>query len=100
MYKYEFYIGNNDKDTKEFDERIQRNAIDFFDVRFPDGYTLTNAVGRYQHNNGDVVKELTSIFTVFTDYELLDIELLQYDLKDLCNQESILITKQETEVLF
>lgn len=99
IYEYNFYIGNNGKDTKEHNERIEQYAIEYFDNFFPAGYTLTNAMGRYAHGNGSTVKEKTSIFTVFTTYELIEIELMQAQLKELCNKEDILITVSKTKVL-
>ena len=97
MFKYQFFIGCNDKDTlKDNYKQIKKRVIKYFD-NLNQCYTLSEAVGRYQHDNGRVVNERTLIVTIFT-YK--HIGALAIDLKKICNQESILVTADKTQTYF
>lgn len=55
-----YYIGTKDKDTKDYqltDEFINQVIIDEFSKEYPLGFTITNGIGYYKHDSGDVVTE-------------------------------------------
>lgn len=92
IFKYEFYIGNNDKNTKQFNDRVELYAIEYFNQYFPEGYTLLHGQGTYLHDDGEFINEKTSIFIVFSNRELVELELIIATLKELCSQESIFVS--------
>ena len=95
--KYQFFIGCNDKDTlKDNYKQIKKRVIKYFDD-LDQCYTLTEAVGRYQHDDGEVVNERTLIVTIFT-YAFSD--KWAVDLKKVCNQESILVAADRVQTYF
>lgn len=87
-----YYIGLNDKDTKE-QEITSMKAESILDKLFtnayPAGFTRTNAVGRYRHDDGHVVSEETIIYTVL-DAKIVDYELID-NIKSMLNQESVAV---------
>ena len=91
-YKYEFYIGCNDKDSKQdnSDAIIERVKL-FFLEKFG-FYTMSILEGAYTHNDNIVVAEKTCKVELLLNGYLTDIELICATLKELCNQESILVT--------
>ena len=85
-----YYIGTKDKDTKDYkltDEFIKQTITEEFAKQYPNGFTITEGTGYYEHNNGEVVTEKTYIVTVldevFVNADLTDA------LKDKLNQECI-----------
>jgi len=95
MIKYEFYIGCNDKDNKKdnSDAIIERVKLFFLEkFRF---YTMSILEGAYTHNDNTVVTEKTCKIELILNNELCDVELICATLKELCNQESILVTISE-----
>lgn len=96
-----YYIGTKDKDTKDYkltDEFIKKTLIDEFSDEYPDGFTITEGIGYYKHDNGDVVTEKTCIVTVldelFVNADLTDA------LKDKLNQECIGVQVINDSVVF
>ena len=87
-----YYIGLNDKDTKE-QEITSMKAESILDKLFtnayPLGFTRTNAIGRYKHNDGHIVSEETIIYTVL-DTKIVDYKLID-DIKSILNQESVAV---------
>lgn len=100
MYKYNFYIGMFDKDKKE---QILSNQEFFNTVRkvlrlnFINAYTILKAKGHYTHKCGQVICEPSLIVEIIIDE--LNHKKLEADFCKLLNQESVLITKQELEIL-
>ena len=85
-----YYIGTKDKDTKDYkltDEFIKQTIIDEVTKQYPNGFTITEGIGYYKHNNREIVTEKTYIVTVldevFVNRDLTDA------LKDKLNQECI-----------
>lgn len=103
MYKYNIYIGMFDKDTKQQEISSQ----DFFNtVRkvmrslHIDNYTIIKGKGHYKSNTM-IVCEPSIIIDIITDTQFLFQQLISIKVR-LCNelnQESVLITKQEIQVL-
>lgn len=96
-----YYIGTKDKDTKDYqltDEFINQVIIDEFAKKYPLGFTITNGIGYYKHDNGDVVTEKTYIITVLDsigiNFDLIDI------LKEKLNQERIGIQEITDDIMF
>lgn len=96
-----YYIGTKDKDTKDYrltDEFINQVIIDEFAKEYPNGFTITEGIGYYKHDNGDVVTEKTCIVTVldelFVNADLTDA------LKDKLNQECIGVQVINDSVVF
>lgn len=105
FYKYNIYIGMFDKDAKT---QVLSNT-DFLNtvrkimrLKNIDNYTIYKCKGHYKHDNGKIVCE-PSINVEIIEHENWSNFLYIEDLKsELCiklNQESVLITKQELEVL-
>lgn len=105
MYKYNIYVGMFDKDTKtqvlsntEFLNTVRK----VMRLKFIDNYTIYKCKGHYKHEDGKIVCE-PSINIEIIEHENWSNFLYTEDLKrELCNslnQESILITKQEIQVL-
>lgn len=90
--KYEFYIGCNDKDTKEDNSaQIVFIAQTYFIKTFG-FYSMQVQHGAYTHIDNTVVCEKTCKIELILDDKLYDLELICASLKELCNQESILVT--------
>lgn len=107
MIKVTYYVGTNDKDTCE-NELSCREFFKVFDELFIN-YTLQKAQGVYtMRDTGKTVKELTFIITTFIDEDdigtinRLKIKILNNveKLKDVLNQESILVEIHKPEVIF
>jgi len=105
MYKYNIYIGMFDKDTKQQEISSQeffntvRKVMRLKDIK---NYTIYKCKGHYQHEDGTTVCE-PSLNVEIIEHEnwtnFLYINDVKHMLCDLLNQESVLITKQEIEVL-
>lgn len=87
MKKIIFYIGLNDKSTRteliRYDEacKIIANRLDMF--------TIQQAQGCYQYEDGFLCKENTLIVTVFANYSDRYIQVLVNNFKLDFNQEAI-----------
>lgn len=95
-YKYEFYIGCNDKETKQDNSaQIVFNVQNYF-LKMFGFYSLQVLHGAYTHiDKHTVVCEKTCKIELILNEKLYDLELICANLKDLCNQESILVTCTE-----
>lgn len=85
-----YYIGTKDKDTKDYkltDDYLRQTIIKEFAKEYPNGFTVTEGIGYYRHDSGEVVTEKTYIVTVldelFVNADLTDA------LKNKLNQECI-----------
>lgn len=98
QFKYDFYIGLYDKDTKkqEYSNQYYYNTIaKVLSSYHIDNYTLTRVKGCYKTN-----REPSIIITLISKCNLLYTpKCISDELKELLNQESILLTNQELEVL-
>lgn len=98
---YTIFVGLNDKETKkqeittaEAEERVKAVTCETFE-----GATVSLAYGIYKHQNGVQVTENTiRIELVFVDDDLVK-EYVE-KLKNLLNQESIMVTVVETMTEF
>lgn len=100
MYKYNIYIGMFDKDTKqqELSNTEYLNTIrKVMRYNFIDNYTIIKAKGHYKSDTMTVC-EPTVIVDIIIDYKL-DTDFIKNQLCNFLNQESVLITKQEIEIL-
>lgn len=101
MYKYNIYVGMFDKDTKT---QVLSNTEFLNTVRkvmrynFIDNYTIIKAKGHYKHTDKTTVCEPSIIIDIIISYEL-DTDFIKTQLCKFLNQESVLITKQEIQVL-
>ena len=103
MYKYNIYIGMFDRDTKqqEISNQDFLNTVrKVMRLNKVNNYTIIKAKGHYV-SNSMVVTEPTIIVEIvdYIDYCRKYIETLKYQLRDELNQEDILITKTEVEIL-
>ena len=96
-----YYIGTKDKDTKDYkltDEFIKQTIIDEVAKQYPNGFTITEGIGYYKHDSGEVVTEKTFIVTVldevFVNADLTDA------LKDKLNQECIGVQVVNDSIMF
>ena len=100
MYKYNIYIGMFDKDTKkqELSNTEFLNTVrKVMRYNFIDNYTIIKAKGHYKSDTITVC-EPSIIVEVIINYELFTDDIKSMLCKEL-NQESILITKQDIQVL-
>lgn len=96
-YKYEFYIGCNDKDSKQDNSaQIIFNVQNYFLKTFG-FYSLQVLHGAYTHIDDTIVCEKTCKIELILNEKLYDLELICASLKELCNQESILVTTTQVE---
>lgn len=103
MYKYNIYIGMYDKDTKKQEFTTQ----DFLNIvqkvmRLKDikNYTIYKCKGHYQHEDGTTVCEPSINVEIISDSLCIDVlDKIKFKLCKELNQESVLITKQDIEVL-
>lgn len=96
-----YYIGTKDKDTKDYkltNEFIKQTITNEFTKQYPNGFTITEGMGYYKHDSGEVVTEKTYIVTVldelFVNADLTDA------LKDKLNQECIGVQVINDSVVF
>lgn len=103
MYKYNIYVGMFDKDTKtqvlsntEFLNTV-RKVMRFFGFN---NYTIYKCKGHYK-SDAMIVCEPSINIEIIEDinFSINHIDRIKFNLCDLLNQESVLITKQELEVL-
>ena len=96
MFEYTFYIGTKDKDSKlENRQAIERIADKMFDEKFPNGYTKIFGEGRYKHDDGTPIKEITLIYKVLTN---IRIGIFASDIAKATNQEAVMVTVQDIEM--
>lgn len=100
MKIYKFYVGTADKDKLE-QIKPDREFITCFDFWF-ENYTLQEARGRYTMQElNTVIEENTFIVTVIDNYTDERLKWIVSNLKEMLNQESILVTiEQETQIKF
>ena len=96
-----YYIGTKDKDTKDYkltDGFIKQTIINEVTKQYPNGFTITEGIGYYKHDNGEVVTEKTYIVTVldevFVNADLTDA------LKEKLNQECIGVQVINDNIMF
>jgi len=96
-YDYKFYIGCNDKDSKKDNSaQVLFNVQNYFLKTFG-FYSMQVMHGAYTHIDNTVVTEKTCVMELVLDDKLYDLELICATLKELCNQESILVTTTQVE---
>lgn len=104
MYKYNIYIGMFDKDTKQQElsnAEFLNTVRKVLRLNKIDNYTIYKGKGHYK-SDSMIVCEPTIIVEIIDEmnmYILNRLDCIKWSLiKDL-NQEDILITRQEVEVL-
>lgn len=105
MYKYNIYIGQFDKDTKtqilsntEFLNTVRK----IMRLNYIDNYTIYKCKGHYKHEDGKTVCEPSINVEIIESANWKNYDYILHLKNMLCNelnQESVLITKQEIEVL-
>ena len=104
MYRYNIYLGMFDRDTKQQEISNQdflntvRKIMRYHSI---DNYTIYKCKGHYKHWDDTIVCE-PSINIEFIDeyyYKKTDIELIKINLCKFLNQEDVLITRTEVEIL-
>ena len=96
-----YYIGTKDKDTKDYkltDKFIKQTIIDEVTKQYPNGFTVTEGIGYYKHDSGEVVTEKTFIVTVLG--EVFVNKDLTNPLKEKLNQECIGVQVINDSVMF
>ena len=96
-----YYIGTKDQYTKGYELKFdycEQTIIEEFAKEYPLGFTITEGIGCYKHNNGEMVTEKTFIVTVlditFANTNLID------TLKEKLNQECIAVQVIEDSTMF
>ena len=103
MYKYNIYVGMFDKDTKQQEisnQEFLNTVRKVMRLNKIDNYTIYKGKGHYT-SQSMVVTEPTIMIEIvdYIEYCSKYIETLKHQLRDELNQESVLITKQEVEIL-
>ena len=106
MIKVTYYVGTNNRDTLK-PELCKKDFIKVFDELFKD-YTLVEAIGRFTNKNNETTEELSLIVTTLVDEDdiqttnKLKIKILNNveTMKDVLNQESILVEIYKPETIF
>ena len=96
-----YYIGTKDKDTKNYkftDIYIKLLIINEFSKQYPNGFTITEGIGYYKHDSGEVVTEKTYIVTVL-DEVFVNVDLTN-TLKEKLNQECIGVQVVNDSIMF
>ena len=103
MYKYNIYIGMFDKDTKQQEISTQdflntvRKIMRLKDIK---NYTIYKCKGHYQHEDGTTICEPSINIEIISNTLCIDVlDKIKFILCKELNQESVLITKQELQVL-
>lgn len=102
IYKYNIYIGLNDKDSKRQEittRRAREEVIKILNNNNINGLTMYVIDGVFKHETGEVVHEKS------LKVELLEVEEDEViksinELKRALNQESILLEKEEKKIYF
>lgn len=100
MYKYNIYIGMFDKDTKKQELSTQdflNTVRKIMRYNFIDNYTIIKAKSHYKSDTMTVC-EPTIIVEVITP-DCLGVEYIKGMICATLNQESVLIIKQNVQVL-
>lgn len=95
------YIGTKDKDTKDYELKFdycKQTIINEFAKEYPNGFTITEGIGYYKHNSGEVVTEKTYIVTVL-DEVFVNVDLTDA-LKEKLNQECMGVQIINDSVMF
>ena len=92
MIKYEFYIGCNDKDSKQDNSDVIIERVKLFFLEKFGFYIMSILEGAYTHNDNTTIIEKTCKVELILNDKLNDYALICATLKELCNQERILIT--------
>ena len=102
MYKITYYVSCNDKDTLK-QELSDNDFVDVFNFVFTD-YTLQKSKGSFTNLEGKRTFENSFIITILSDEDFCiqekTIRLNCCHLKQLLNQESILVTKELIQASF
>ena len=96
-----YYIGTKDKDTKDYkltNDYFRQNITEEFAKQYPNGFTITEGIGYYKHDSGEVVTEKTYIVTVL-DEVFVNVDLTDA-LKEKLNQECIGVQVINDSVMF
>ena len=97
--KYTFFVGLNDKDTKQ----QVVSTVDAYHIvenvftAHGTDCTITGGRGVYTHESGDIVVEETLCVTVFEFDSSVPVQSICDTLKKALNQESIAVERAETE---
>lgn len=96
-YQYNFYIGCNDKDSKKDNSaQIVFNVQNYF-LKMFGFYSMQVQRGAYTHIDNTIVCEKTCKIELILQEKICDLELICASLKELCNQESILVTVNKVQ---
>lgn len=103
MYKYNIYVGMFDKDTKtqvlsntEFLNTVRK----IMRLKFIDNYTIYKCKGHYKHTDNTTVCEPSINIEIISNSLCIDVlDKIKSKLCKELNQELVLITKQEIQVL-
>lgn len=96
--KYDIYIGLKDKESYEeyFDIEEFKDILTKYCTNKKIAFSLTPLKGGYSHNKGYVTENSIRIELIGADYE--EVKHLGLFLKEKVNTDTIMVTKEETEV--
>lgn len=97
--KYTFFIGLNDKDTKQqiVSTVDAYHVVENIFAAHGTDCTITGGRGVYTHENGQIVTEETLCVTVFEFGSAIQVKAICDSVKSALNQESVAVERTETE---
>lgn len=105
MYKYNIYVGMFDKDTKQqvlSNTEFLNTVRKIMRLKDISNYTIYKCKGHYKHIDNTIVCEPSINIEIIESENWINYDYISDLKRILCrslNQESVLITKQELEVL-
>ena len=94
MKQFTLMVGLNDKDTKT--RIVNKNKAREVIMRIVGDCTVSDALGQYTHDNGEVVQE-KSLRVEILFKELNEVIEYAKQIKDALNQESVALSYTEIE---
>ena len=100
--EYRLYFGRSDAAGAPgavSDEEWAQFLADIVTPRFPDGLTVTDGVGQWRNESGQVVREKSKVLTVLVwpdNSALQRLNEISAEYESQFNQESVLLTSRQT----
>ena len=101
MKRYDIYLGCKNTDYKDENTRAQvKKQISKILCQSQLGFSITNQLGGYLHEDGTYIIEDSLKITLIGDIEKAELEKYVKALKDEYNQEKILVISRNIDVSY
>ena len=99
--QYIIYLGTNDKDSNNpvFTHDEAKNKLDEILTKYFDGFTITEALGGWKDENGQIFHEYTLVIYL-SDTNIKQVHAASDELIKEFNQSSVLIHTNRTRTEF